>query len=310
VVGWRAADARAALGTAVSVAHSFEAFAIDVLSRATRTRSWPKALALGERLGSAAYALGIRRKVALANLAIAFPERSESERHAILKAHYRELGRVVAEYPRLPELARSPIGERIAEARGLEHAERALALGKGIVFVTGHFGNFELIGAYFGQSFPLDVVVKPLTNPLVEARITALRRDAGLGIIPIGAGVRRIFEALRANHGVAMLADQDARRHGVFVSFFGRPTSTAEGPARLALRTGAPMIMGFDLRLPDGRHRLELLPPLERPSPDDPDPVRTLTQRHATMLESWVRNHPEMWFWLHRRWKTRPPERG
>src|SRR4030095_17021104 len=80
VVGWRAADARAALGTAVSVAHSFEAFAIDVLSRATRTRSWPKALALGERLGSAAYALGIRRKVALANLAIAFPERSESER--------------------------------------------------------------------------------------------------------------------------------------------------------------------------------------------------------------------------------------
>ncbi len=291
----------------MSVRHSLEAFGVDVLARATRARSWQASLRVGERLGFWAHRLGVRRPVAEANLAIAFPDRTRAERERILAAHYRELGRVVAEYPRLPELAKSRLGECVAELKGFEHIERALALGKGIVFVTGHFGNFELMGAFAGQRFPLDVVVKPLRNPLVEARVTALRREAGVGLIPIGAGVRRIFEALRANRGVAMLADQDARRHGVFVPFFGRPTSTAEGPARLALRTGAPMILGFDLRGPDGRHTLEMLPPLERPAPDDPDPVRTLTAQHAAVLESWVRRHPEMWFWLHRRWKTSPP---
>jgi Kdo2-lipid IVA lauroyltransferase/acyltransferase len=300
----------AARWSGVSVRHSLEAFAIDSLANATRTRSWSSTLALGERLGSAAFTLGIRRQVAERNLAIAFPERTAHEHRAILAAHYRELGRVVVEYPRLPELVRTPLGDRVAELNGLENVEQARSLGRGIVFVTGHFGNFELMGAYAGQRFPLDVVVKPLTNPIVEARVAALRREAGVGIIPIGAGVRRIFEALRANHGVAMLADQDARRHGVFVSFFGRPTSTAEGPARLALRTGAPMIVGFDLRQPDGRHVITLLPPLPRPAPDDPDPVRTLTQSHVAVLESWIRRHPEMWFWLHRRWKTAPPERG
>jgi Kdo2-lipid IVA lauroyltransferase/acyltransferase len=118
---------------------------------------------------------------------------------------------------------------------------------------------------------------------------------------------RRVYETLRAGGWVCMLADQDARGAGVFVPFFGRPASTPAGPARIALKAGAPIVMGFVTRRADGRLALDLEPALERPAADDPDPVRTLTARHTAQLERRVRMRPEQWFWLHRRWKTRPP---
>jgi KDO2-lipid IV(A) lauroyltransferase len=119
--------------------------------------------------------------------------------------------------------------------------------------------------------------------------------------------MRGAFAALRANRWVAMLADQDARRHGVFVPFFGRSASTPVGPAALALRAGAPIIMGFDRRLPDGRHRLVIEPPLEIENPEASDAALRLTAAHTARLEARVREQPPLWFWLHRRWKTSPP---
>jgi len=117
-----------------------------------------------------------------------------------------------------------------------------------------------------------------------------------------------VFRALRENRWVAVVADQDARRNGVFVPFFGRGCSTPTGPAELALRTGAPIIMGFETRRPDGRHELDLLPPLAMPEGRDGAAVTALTAAHTAVLEAWVRRRPSSWFWLHRRWKTRPPE--
>jgi KDO2-lipid IV(A) lauroyltransferase len=104
-----------------------------------------------------------------------------------------------------------------------------------------------------------------------------------------------------------MLADQDARRAGVFVPFFGRPASTPAGPAAISLRSGAPIVMGFPRRLPDGRHILDIQPPFGVDGGDSPEAVLDLTARHTACLESWVRMHPAQWFWLHRRWKTAPP---
>jgi KDO2-lipid IV(A) lauroyltransferase len=176
--------------------------------------------------------------------------------------------------------------------------------------LTAHFGNFELAALRVAQLHTLDLVVKPLSNPGVEAWVTAQRERAGVGLIPVGAGVRRVFEALQQNRWVAMLGDQDVSHYGIFVPFFGTPASTAVGPAAIALRTGAPLIPAYAYRRGDGRHEIHMLPPLARPAADDPDPVRTLTRAHVAQLEVWVRERPAMWFWLHRRWKSRPPAPG
>jgi len=272
-----------------------------------RSTTWRRSLAVGERLGDLAHALRIRRAVAERNLALAFPEKGAGDRAAILRDHYRELGRVCVEYARLAELAMSPPGEVLESLRGMEHVEAALAKGRGVVFVTGHVCNFELAGGWVARAWPLDFVYKRLTNPAMESWISARRRELGVGLIEIGAGVRAVFAALRANRCVAMLADQDARRHGVFVPFFGRLASTAVGPAAIALRSGAPLIPTFDRRLADGRHRVEIHPPLVIDDPGAPDAEGRLTALHTARLEERIRESPADWFWLHRRWKTPPP---
>lgn len=284
--------------------HTLEALLVNGLFATSRALPWPGGARAGATLGGVARALGIRRRVAEANLALAFPERSTAERAAILAAHYREVGRIAAEYARLPELARTR-DDAIAEAAGIEHLE-ALR-GRGVLLLTGHFGNFELLGAYLARLNPVDFVVKPLSNPRVEALVADLRARAGVGVIPLGGGLKHVFRSLRAGRWVALLADQDARRHGVFVPFFGRPASTPEGPARLALQTGAPIVFGTIRRRSDGRHRLEVDPPHAPAGPPDGEHVRALTAWHVARLEREVRAAPEHWFWLHRRWKTPPP---
>ena len=287
--------------------HRVEGALLHGLLGGVRSMSWRPSLGAGALLGDLARTLAVRRGVAESNLARAFPERSATERGAILAGHYRELGRVVMEYARLPELARAEGDEFVAGASGLEHLERAHTAGRGMILLTGHFGNFELLGAWLGRTYPVDFVVQPFSNPLATAELARLRERAGVGQIPRGAALRRVFEALRANRCVAMLADQDARRSGVFVPFFGIPSSTPVGPAELALRTGAPIVMGFDRRRADGRHELIVEAPIELPDRRSPDAAVRVTAAHAARLEQRIRANPELWFWLHRRWKTSPP---
>jgi Kdo2-lipid IVA lauroyltransferase/acyltransferase len=291
----------------VKARHALEMAGVRALAALARSRPWRASLAAGERLGELAYSLGVRRAVAADNLARAFPAHERAWREGVLREHYRELGRVVSEYARLVELATAPPGEVVESIPGFEHLERALALGRGCVFVTAHFGNFELAGAVVARRAPLDFVYKPMSNPAVEAWIGATRARLGVGLLPVGQGRRGMFEALRAGRVVCLVADQDARRHGVFVPFLGRPASTFAGPAQLALRTGAPLMFGVDVRLPDGRHRIVMEPPLAVDEPAAPDAVERLTALHAARLEAWVREYPSQYFWLHRRWKTQPP---
>jgi len=270
-----------------------------------RSKPWPQCHAIGEALGDLAHALRLRRGVAERQLAFALPELGAAARGAILAGHYRELGRVWTEYAWMPELVRMPDGLAFGTVRGVEHLERLR--GRGLILLTGHFGPFELMGARLGRLNPVDFVVKPMSNPRVEARVARNREACGVGTIPIGASVRGAMRALRAGRWVAMLADQDARRHGVFVPFMGRPASTPAGPARLSIATGAPIVMGFVERRHDGRLDLEVLPPMTARDPRAPDAVTELTARHTAALEARVRRRPEQWFWLHRRWKTAPP---
>ncbi len=271
----------------------------------------PAALALGESIGTAAGALGLRRKVARANLALAFPERDEAWRDRVLREHYRELGRTAADYACLPRLAAAPREQVFSLWEHEDYMHEAHAHGRGVIMMTGHFGNFELYAAAMSRVRPIAVIVKPLSNPGAERWTSAMRKAAGLELLPIGLGVRGAVKRLRAGGVLAMVADQDARRDGVFVPFFGRLASTPTGPAWLSLATGAPIVFGTCLRGPDGRYEARLTPPiLPVGEPGDAEAVRALTARHTAMLEAAVRERPESWFWLHKRWKTPPPAGG
>jgi Kdo2-lipid IVA lauroyltransferase/acyltransferase len=283
--------------------------AVSTLARGAlaglRALSWERARAVGERLGDAAHRLGFRRRVARENLALSFPHWSAAERDQVLRDHYRELGRVVAEYGQLDRLARAPLGEVVVGTNGMDVLD-ALR-GRGAILLSGHYSNFELMGATLARLNPVDFLVKPLSNAGIERLIEERRAEAGVGRISTNDGTRGIYEALAAGRWVAILADQDAGPRGLFVPFLGRLASTAAGPARLSLRAGAPIVMGFAVRRTDGRIDLEIEPPLEPAEPRAPDAVLRLTARHVAVLEARVREHPALWFWLHRRWKTAPP---
>jgi len=288
----------------VKASHVLEGVLANAALGALDGLSWPRAVAVGGVLGDAVGHLGIRRAVARENLARAFPEKSAAERDAILAEHYREMGRIAAEYGRLATLARAP-GDETVVTEGFEPLRRFV--GRGMLMMSGHFGNFELAAAWLARFNPVDFLVKPLSNPVVDARIERLRRAAGVGVVSTHGGVKSIIRALRAGHWIAIAADQDAGRHGVFVPFFGRLASTAQGAARMALQTGSPMVLGSMMRQGDGRHRLVFDPAREVEGPADEASVLELTAWHTALLEQRVRRHPEHYFWLHRRWKTRPP---
>jgi len=285
--------------------HLIEALLLRAAAAGFRATGWQRSLGVGARIGDAARAFGLRRRVAEDNLARVAPGWDAPERERILREHYRELGRVAAEYARMPELVQAAPGEVVSAIVGLEHLEAATARGRGVILMTGHFGNFELLGAVFGRHHPLDFVVRPLSNARVDAWLTAQRTAAGVGTLRADQDLRGIYRALRGGRWVAMVADQDARRAGIFVPFLGRPASTAVGPARVALATGAPIVMGFVVRDADGRQRCVLDPPYD-PGPAGDGAVERITAWHTARLEQWVRRVPHAWFWLHKRWKTSP----
>jgi len=291
----------------VRTSQTLEAWLARALHATVRALPRRAALMLGAQLGDVARMLGIRRRVALANLELAFPERSAGERMRILVAHYRDVGMMMCEAARGVANLHAREGEVIAHVRGLEHLERAKRAGRGAIVLTAHYGDFGLLGAWLGRLNPLMMFGKALQNPAVEALLVRTCEEAGMRRIVAGPGLRHLVAGLRNNHWAMMLADQDAGSGGVFVPFMGRLCSTTPGPAEISLRTGAPIVMAFITRRDDDRNEIDVLPPLVLEHPDAPDAVARLTALHAAMLERWVRMHPPMWFWLHRRWKTPPP---
>jgi KDO2-lipid IV(A) lauroyltransferase len=209
---------------------------------------------------------------------------------------------------RLAALDAEAVLER-TEFVGLDALRAALDRGCGVVMVTGHFGNWEIGGAALAvRGFPLDVVAQRQSNPLFDRALVAARERLGMRVIERGRAPKEGLRALRQGRVVAFVADQDAKRAGVFVPFFGRAASTHRGPALLALRTGAPLFLGTPLRTAQGGYRIGLEEvEVEREGSLD-EIVDRWTARFTARLEAAVRAAPEQYFWQHRRWKSRPPE--
>ncbi|MDQ3997815.1 MAG: lysophospholipid acyltransferase family protein, partial [Gemmatimonadota bacterium] len=267
-----------------------------------------RAGAVGARLGTFGYRpLGIRRAVVERQLAVAFPELDRAAIERTARAAYAHLGRVAVEAALLPYHGR--VLDLFDEADNWEAVERAREGGSGILFVTGHLGNWELAGAYVaGRGIPVDAIARNQANPLFDRYLTRTRERIGMRIVPDERAVAQVPRAIRAGRAVAMLTDQETvGLASTWVPFFGRPAKTPRGPAVFALRLNAPLIFGCALRQPGGRYRMSFEEiPVERTSDLDADVDRIVAAYTAT-LERWVRRAPAQYFWHHRRWKYPPP---
>ncbi len=269
--------------------------------------------AIGTAAGWAARRMGVRGEVVRSQIAASFPERSPGWVEGIAAACYRHFGREIAA---LAGMSRLDPRRLVARTRGTEELRRALAgagrPGGGCIVVTGHLGNWELAGALVaGLDVPVVAVVKPQANRRFDRRLQRLRARLGIETVSMAHAARRVPEVLAAGSVVALAADQDAGSRGVFVPFLGRPASTFRGPAHLALRTGAPLLFGSFVREEEGyRVRIEVVEPPRRSGDPGRGAERALTAAWVARLEAAVRERPGQYFWLHRRWKTRPPGTG
>jgi KDO2-lipid IV(A) lauroyltransferase len=270
-------------------------------------RSW--LLAVGAALGSSAYRLDRRhREIGIANLLAAGVARSEHDARAISLACWRHFGRILLDTLAFERFSAASVGP-IVEYEGLEHLRRAYATGRGAICFSAHFGHWELSGLMQGHlGMKLALVARPLDNPRLEEILRRLRGSSGNQVVHRRNALKVMLAALRRGDGVAILIDQDARDAGVFVPFFGRPASTTPVLALLALRTGAPLIPSFSIPLPGGRYRIVYEAPIAVAATGDRDAdVQRITAECTAVLERWISAYPELWLWMHRRWKTTSP---
>jgi KDO2-lipid IV(A) lauroyltransferase len=243
------------------------------------------------------------RQVAYANLRFAYPDRDEAWRGKTVDGVYASIGRLLVALARFPKIGKAEVGDWIGY-EGFEHFERAIAQGRGVLFATAHLGNWELSAFAHGLlTAPMSVVVRPLDNPVIDEIVERRRALSGNTLLSRRDFARSILHALRRNEAVGILVDQNASvENGAFVPFFGRLACANLTFARLAARSGAPVIPGFAVwRSEERRYVLRFYPPVEITG----DAVED-TARIQASVEKAIREYPDQWLWIHRRWKTRP----
>jgi KDO2-lipid IV(A) lauroyltransferase len=244
------------------------------------------------------------RRVAYRNLSLAFPEQTASWRSRTVDGVFESLGRMMSAFAHFPRIHAANVSEWI-RYEGFEHYAAALGRGKGVLFATGHLGNWELSAfAHAILAKPMHVVVRPLDNPIIDGLVEQRRALSGNTLLSKRDFARSILQALRKNEAVGILVDQNtAAEHGAFVPFFGLPACANTTFAKLAARSGAAVIPGFAVwNASEGRYILRFYPAVSITGVETDD-----TARIQQAIETAVREYPDQWLWIHRRWKTQPP---
>lgn len=272
--------------------------------------SWTGAQALGRGLGSLGHALDARhRRVVRDNLREADLGLDEAGIREVARDSFRHFGSLLLSTIRLQTLSREEL-LKVVRFEGLEHWDAAVAEGKGFIGLTGHYGNWEAMAlALSATGRPLAVIGRELDNPYLEPHLARVRGRFGNRVIPKAGAFRDSLKVLKANGGVGFLLDQDALTHGVFVKFLGRWASTFSSAGTLAVKYDLPIVPIFSEPLADGGVLVRVEPPLRAPrSGDTARDVWQATQLMTQCIEARIRRGPRWWFWMHRRFKTRPGE--
>lgn len=286
--------------------HKLEFGAFKFLQWLLLLLPWGYVRRAGSALGFVSYYLmRKRRMITLDNLRNAFPERSEDELRTIAKGSFRSYGIALFEFFWFPNITHDLL-DRVLQKKHLHVLKEYAESGKGVVLLTGHFGNWELLalGAAHLVQVSVAVIVQAQSNEYFDKEINKNRTMFGNRVVPMGISVREIIRTLHEGGVVAMATDQSGPREGVFVDFFGRSVATHQGPAVFGLKCKAPLLFCFSMRRPDGTYDVEFEEiPMSDLNAYNEANVLELTRRHTAVLESYIRKYPDQWLWIHRRWK-------
>ena len=267
------------------------------------------ALAVGRGLGWI-YGSVIRyhRRDAWEALARSLPEKTAAERRGILRRMYGNLGMNVVETARLPHVSEQHLKDTI-DWEGEHHARDVLAAGKGLLVLSAHTGNWDILCTMAPRfNYPTTIITKRIKNKGINDYWMAARARFGLKFVPAHNSYRPCLAALRKNEIIVFILDQNMiRDEGLFVDFFGHPACTTPGLAYMSAQSGAAVVPVFMLRQPDGRHLVKALPPIAPPPDRKPETIAAYTQRYTKVIEDVIRANPDQWIWIHRRWRTTPP---
>lgn len=247
-----------------------------------------------------------QRLIALHNLKNSYPEKSIWELKKIAKGVYRNLALTAADFFEIPYIDKNNLHEWV-ELEGFENLERAKAQGKGVLSIVAHFGNWELMTAAIPlASGPMHIIYRPLDSQVMEDVVAWMRTHKGNFLIPKEGATKTVRRLLEKGQVIGILNDQNvSAAEGIFVNFFNRPACTSPGTAYMALRTGAPIIAGYLFRKDDGKYKFVIDPVEVINTGDFEKDLIANTQKFTSIVENIVRAHPDQWFWIHQRWKTK-----
>lgn len=286
---------------------------LKLLGIFTRLLPWRLGVHFGGLLGMLAfYLLKRERQRSHEGLKVAFgTEKSERDLRIIARTNFCNLGKGLIEILNLHTLSKEQL-ETYISLEGEEYLKAATESGKGIILITGHIGNWELMAAVLSmRGYRLHVIAAPLYDPRIDELIIRLRADFKVETISRGSpsASRKILSVLRSKEILGLLIDQDTRVDGVFVNFFNKKAHTPAGAAQLALRSGAATMMCFVTRLPGDRHRISIEKPMHLyRSGNKAQDIENNTAMFTARIEEHIKQYPEQWVWMHRRWRTKPEE--
>lgn len=250
------------------------------------------------------YFIPIRKNLVVKNLKIAFPDLDPKSLKKLTYYSYKNLFIVLIEILYLPYLTVDEI-KSLTEISDFDLINKALSKNKGLIFVSAHFGNWEVlaISAALNIGKPFTIITKPLRNTIVNEYINNWRCRFGNKVVPLGISIKSIFKALLEKEIVAMVADQRASQNSIRMKFFSKETSVFEGPAVFSIKTGAPLILGLAIRQKDGKYKIKL-DEIEIPESNDENrKIYIMTEKYIRLLEKYISQYPDQWLWFHNRWK-------
>lgn len=295
----------------VSMAHRLEYAGLRAAVATLSAVGWRRASSLGGALGRLGYSpFGVRRRVVERQIAAAFPEWNADRVAQVARDAYDHLGRLAVETALMPSLGKKGILDLVSRTTGWDLVERAIAAKRGVLLIAGHFGNWEVSGAYIAaRGVPVDVIVRRMSNPIFDRYLNQTRADLGMTVVYDADAVRRTTRSLKEGRAIGFLADQGVLNlASTHVPFFGRPAKTPRGPAVFTLRYHAPTLFVAAVREPDGRFHLSFEDVPYEETGDRERDVDGIVASYTRILEKMVRKAPEQYFWQHRRWKHQPPD--